>query len=265
MCGEMFMFEVIIQISSTMEQIISPCNLARAIGVPPGAKLRLRRDTARRAEQSRMVVRCDRPTASLLRRRFSKPRPYTHEGQLTSLLVVGMKPVVDRGDDGGAFLRPAEGGAESPRRLMGVAIAPPSSGSPIAGVEVALEVIERAETDGLHVPGVAELYEEFLEGRASAVGRGKGAGTRIRRSRGSYNEEEKKSEHEEQKESQESTTSSDEANQEDSSSSDGSSSPAENRRWHKLANRRRQHRRPPGRHKYWRDRSTGEEERRKST
>lgn len=267
MWRKMVMFEVNIQISSTMEQIVSPCNLARAIGVPPGAKLRLRRDTAKE-EQSRMVVRCDRRAASLLRRRFSKPRPYAHEGQLTSLHVVSMTPVVDHGDNGGAVLRPAEGGAKSPR-YMGVATAPPPSSSPVAGgVEVALEVIERAKADGLHVPGVAELYGEFFAGRrVSAVGRRKGAGTRRRRSNGAYNEEEKKRELEENKESGESAISSDEAKQDASSpSSEGSScSSAENGPWHKPVTLR-QHRRPSGRHtKYRRNKKTGEEKRRELT
>lgn len=39
------------------------------------------------------------------------------------------------------------------------------SSSPAAGVEVALENVDRAEADGGRVPGIAALYKEFLRRR----------------------------------------------------------------------------------------------------
>ncbi|CAN0144593.1 unnamed protein product, partial [Pylaiella littoralis] len=77
-------------------KIISPRDLAMAIGAPPGAKLRLCRDAAAtgRQGQSRMTLHCDTRTAFNLRHRFSVPRSYAHDSQLTSLTFVGMRPTV---------------------------------------------------------------------------------------------------------------------------------------------------------------------------
>lgn len=170
--------EVDILISSSLDKISSPCNLPTAIGVPPGAKLRLFRDPVREG-QSRMAVCCDKRTASRLRHRFSAPRMYTHDGQLLSLTFVGIRPIVDRRhpseplprglhSSGVAATAPQEQGglaagvgrgAERPSRAR---VLPPPSSSSGAGVEFALEWVDQAEADGPCVPGISNLYDEFM-------------------------------------------------------------------------------------------------------
>ena len=177
--------EVDILVSTSLGKISSPCNLTAAIGVPSGAKIRLFRDPVR-AEQSRIAVCCDKPTASRLRHRFNAPRAYTHDGQLVSLTFVGMRPVADshpkpmprdacKGSTAMApqekkgVRRGGEGGAETMSSRASLLVPPPSL--PVAGaaasggVEFALEWLELAEVDGRRVPGIAELFEEFTRTR----------------------------------------------------------------------------------------------------
>lgn len=163
-------------------KIVSPCDLATAIGVLPGVKLRLCHDAARPG-QSRMTVCCDKRTAFHLRHRFIVPRAYAHDGQLASLIFVGMRPaaVVEGGHhyhhldtlgagfrDGAAALplTPGRGAgrgeATSSRFSATMALPTTPSSSPADGVEVALEKVERAEADGRRIPGIAALYKEFL-------------------------------------------------------------------------------------------------------
>lgn len=122
-----------------------------------------------------MAVCCDVPTALHLRRRFSVPRAYAHDGQLTSLTFVGMRPtvIVDQGDHHHDSLRSAAlpptsegkkegGGAKSSRFSAAMMTLPTPSSLPAGGVRVALQKVERAEADSRRVPGIAGLYEEFL-------------------------------------------------------------------------------------------------------
>lgn len=170
-------------------KIVSPCGLATAIGAPPGAKLRLCRDTDRPG-QSRMTMCCDRRTAFHLKHRYSVPRVYAHDGQLTSLAFAGMRPtVVFEGDyhldgslgagfrDGAAALPFASGGGRRIGRGGGVAksssfsaamtLPTTPSSTPVAGggVEVALDEVEKAEADDRRVPGISALHAEFLRRR----------------------------------------------------------------------------------------------------
>lgn len=175
--------EVDILISSSLEKILSPCNLTTEIGVPSGANLRLFRDPVREG-QSRMVVCCDKRAASRLRRRFSAPRVYAHNGQLLSLTFVGMRPIADRHPEslprglyssGAIATAPqrkggtvAAGGGERADKSLRAWVLPPPSSSPAAaaaGVEFALEWVEQqaSEADARRVvPGIADLYEEFM-------------------------------------------------------------------------------------------------------
>lgn len=157
--------EVDILISSAFEAIFSPCSLASAIGIPDGAKLRFSRATAAagHASATKMIVRCDKPTASHLRRRFCSPRAYTHNGQLTSLQFVAMRPVGDHVDmrfpkDRTTILAhtPQAGRSTSGDRTM----MPKLSSS--SGVVSALAAVEWDEAAGFRVPGIAELHEAFL-------------------------------------------------------------------------------------------------------
>lgn len=159
--------EVDILISSAFEAIVSPCNIARAIGIPDGSELRFRRDGEGLASSGTiMVVRCDKPTASRLRHRFSAPRLYTHDGLLTSLKFVAMRPVSNSHAPPWRSLPRDPNIAANTAGLLecsgfGVSTkAPPPSTSP--GVETALDAVESDRDASLHVPGIAELYDEFL-------------------------------------------------------------------------------------------------------
>lgn len=173
--------EVDILISSSLDKISSPWNLTTAIGVPPRAKLRLFRDPKREG-QSRLLVCCDKPTASRLRHRFRVSRVYTHDGQLLSLTFVGMRPMADRNPESltkclcdvatatspqeevGAPAAGGGGGGENASRAR--ILPPPSTSSrAAAGVEFALEWVEQADANSLHAPGIADLYEEFTGNR----------------------------------------------------------------------------------------------------
>lgn len=171
--------EVDILISCSLDKISSPCNLTAAIGVPMGSKLHLFRDPAR-AGQSRIVVCCDKPTASRLRRRFSARRAYTHDGQLLSLMFVGMRPITHRHPEtlsrgfqnGSTATAPQDKGAARGRgeadKSSRVWLFPPRSRSPAVvatGVEYALQWVEQTEADGRHAPGIADLYDEFMRTR----------------------------------------------------------------------------------------------------
>lgn len=168
------MMEVNMKISSSLEKIVSPVHLATAIGVPSGAQLRLCRDVEK-AGQSKLVVRCDKFTASSLRRRFSVPRAYAHDGHLTSLTFVGLRPITDQGNSLHTLrkvqttLAPTgegEGGVESSSRHGAaktvLSSCSSSSSAGAGGVGVALDLLQRAEADGRRVPGIAELYDAFM-------------------------------------------------------------------------------------------------------
>lgn len=157
--------EVDILISSPIDTIVSPVNLAGAIGIPPGVHLRLCRDPTN-SGKSRLIVRCDKRTASNLRHRFSNLSPYAHEGHMTSLKIVGVRPIFPpREEDPGDLL---PGGSRDGTSVPAVegrskASAEPSSTSSSAGVEHALDIVG-LEADGLlrDVPGVHELHYFFL-------------------------------------------------------------------------------------------------------
>lgn len=171
--------EVSFLISSTLEAIVSPCDLSTAIGLPRGARLLLR---APKPGTTMMVVSCDKPTASRLRRQFVRPRPYVHQGSLTSIVFVAMRPLLvamarDHGDGGAVAAATWRARTASTTVVGTAATLPLSSRSP--GVEVALDVIDSSESAGLHVPGIAKLYDEFLR----VSGRGSSSFSYRRRSR----------------------------------------------------------------------------------
>lgn len=161
--------EVSILISSAFEAITSPSNLARAIGVPHGSKIRFRRDTSRYfVAATRMVVRCDKPTASHLRNRFNCQRPYVHEGLLTSLECVAMRPIagclpfghsLSRNTPARAQMEGVDSSVSDPSQSARTAY---SSHSASRGINAAIGVVESNENDALSAPGIAELYEQFL-------------------------------------------------------------------------------------------------------
>lgn len=164
--------EVDIRISTSLQKISSPCTLTTEIGVPPGAKLRLFRDPVK-SGQSRIIVCCDKPTASRVRRRFSAPRAYTHDGQLVSITFVGMRPIAGRHPEshaprglysGAATTAPQRKGRAAPGGGEGAdeSLRATAAAAPVAGVELALEWVEQAsEANGRRAPGIADLYEEF--------------------------------------------------------------------------------------------------------
>lgn len=159
--------EVDLLISSSIDTIVSPARLAGAIGVPPRAKLCLRRDSTD-PDKSRLVVRCNKRTASNLKHRFSALSSYAHEGTLTSLKVVGVRPIFQwREGQGGdhPWRNPRHDGA----RIS--ATAQERSGARVelslvdlaCGVEYALHVVGLEADNPLRdVAGIAELYNEFL-------------------------------------------------------------------------------------------------------
>lgn len=184
---------------SAFEDIVSPHNLATAMGIPHGAKLRLHRDnTGGQCAVSKIVVHCDKPTASRLRHRFSTSRAYVHAGRLTSLKFVGMRPAVtDHHLPAKALLLHQESAVAvastaqlEPSGFLGAATAytrSPSSytRSPSSSYEVqaALEMIDRDEAADLRVPGISRLHREFQRGACGTLGGMKGVSTRRRRGR----------------------------------------------------------------------------------
>lgn len=187
-------------LSSAFEDIVSPHDLAVAIGVPHGGgKLRLYRDTVGNRATTKIVIQCDKPTASRLRHRFStsSSRAYVHHGRLASLRFAGMRPVATgRHLPAKAISRQGAVAAASTARTepasfsnSDMVFSAPSSNS--LCVEIALEMVDRDEAAaGLRVPGISELYQEF---QRSASGTRDGVmmhvGARRRRRRAHANEE----------------------------------------------------------------------------
>lgn len=190
--------EVDMIVSTSIENISSPSTLAATIGIAPNSKLLFYRDHHEGGAQSactKMVLRCDKSRASHLRRRFSNPRPYTHDGLLTSLKFVAMRPVVADACDIHQITQP---GPTRGARLSGCSCTaqltawydsslPFSSSRRTpsahpAGVQHALDLVKNLEAAGLSVPGIAQLWEEFLHsvtpidsvGRQTAREKGEG-------------------------------------------------------------------------------------------
>lgn len=184
---------------TSIEKISSPSTLAAAIGIAPNSKLLFYRDHHEGGAQSactKMVVRCDKSRASHLRRRFSNPRPYTHDGLLTSLKFVAMRPVVADACDIHQATLPGSsydarlGGSSRTAQLtpwydssLPFSSSRRMSSAHPAGVQNALDLVETHEAAaGLSVPGIAELWAEFLHcatpldsvGRQTARWKGEG-------------------------------------------------------------------------------------------
>lgn len=187
--------------SSAFDEIVSPRDLATAIMHIPhgGAKFRLlHRDTGGQRTTTKIVIQCDKPTASRLRHRFSttsSSTAYVHHGQVASLKFAGMRPVVPSHLSAKvAFSRRGVVGLASTARIkpassrnIDLALFPPSSS---IGVEIALEVVDRDEAVAdLRVPGISELYQEFKRSASGTRGDVMRMGARGRRRRAHANEE----------------------------------------------------------------------------
>lgn len=208
-------------LSSAFEDIVSPHDLAVAIGVPHGGgKLRLYRDTVGNRAATKIVIQCDKPTASRLWHRFStsSSRAYVHDGRLASLKFAGMRPVATgRHLPAKAISRQGAAAAASAARTepasfsnSDMVLSAPSWNS--LSVEIALEMVDRDEAAaGLRVPGISELYQEF---QRSASGTPDDVmthvGARRRRRRAHANEEKMDSDTGEGKLSDEDSTCSEE-------------------------------------------------------
>lgn len=184
---------------TSIEKISSPSTLAATIGIAPNSKLLFYRDHHEGSAQpacTKMVVRCAKSRASYLRRRFSNPRPYTHDGLLTSLKFVAMRPVVADA----SYIHQATlpdscydarlGGCSGTAQLsawydssLPFSSSRRTSSAHPAGVQHALDLVENHEAAaGLSVPGIAELWAEFLHcampldgvGRQTARRKGEG-------------------------------------------------------------------------------------------
>lgn len=189
-------------LSSAFDDIVSPRDLATAImGIPHGgAKLQLYRDTGGQRTATKIVVQCDKPTASRLRHRFStsSSTAYVHHGQVASLKFAGMRPVVTGHHLPAkvAFSRRGVVAVASTARIepaslrnIDLALSPPSSS---VGVEIALEMVDRDEAIAdLRVPGISELYQEFQRSAGGTRGDVMHMGERRRRRRGAHANEEK--------------------------------------------------------------------------
>lgn len=177
------------------------CDLAEGLGIPRGVDLRISPDRSnhKKFAATRIIVRCDQQTASRLRHQFSSVTPYVHDGVLTSLRVVASKPTTfgkcsvlkRRGDVRGTL--PIEDKRRQCRSRA--SCTPPThdvvkwSSAPTTsttaegwqsavssivsgGVQAALSAVEKEEAAGLRtVPGIIELYNEFLRGTTSTTAR----------------------------------------------------------------------------------------------